>query len=462
MEKLKRKNFNSGITLIALVITIIVLLILAGISIATLTGENGILTKANTAKEEHLISQYKEEINLIIAEEIAERKTEVKEELMIESLDKKIKKKDWVAKTNRENVEGASEEYLIVESKEGYEFIIEVNKEKETAKIIQESKISEGKYTITYVPNGGVGEAKTIEVRRGFDTMLEKNTFTREGYIFKGWYEKQELEEEAKPYLEGEKYQPKGNSILYAIWEAEPVEIGKIVKVTKKDNYTDKDGDKATIPAGFAIVPEGSDISEGLIISDVANDTLNTGNQFVWVPVPDINDFKTVPGYYRQALQTVPEFNGIEAFTAEYKEPDENGYQNEVEEYNAMKTSVSNYHGFYMARYEAGKEKDGSVIIKKGATSYVYVPWGNSMTDIEGTSNIEGKEGAVKLAKNFATSKGYKDVISTLCYGVQWDAALKFIDPAYTGYAKYGTKSGWYYDNYNATTSGNIRNQSRA
>ena len=42
---------NKGITLIALVITIIVLLILAAVSIATLTGENGILIRANDAKE---------------------------------------------------------------------------------------------------------------------------------------------------------------------------------------------------------------------------------------------------------------------------------------------------------------------------------------------------------------------------------------------------------------------------
>ncbi len=49
----KQKNrLQKGITLIALVITIIVLLILAGVSIATLTGDNGILTKAQTAKEE--------------------------------------------------------------------------------------------------------------------------------------------------------------------------------------------------------------------------------------------------------------------------------------------------------------------------------------------------------------------------------------------------------------------------
>ena len=55
MKKLKISNNqsrkNNGITLIALVITIIVLLILAGVTIATLTGENGILTRASEAAE---------------------------------------------------------------------------------------------------------------------------------------------------------------------------------------------------------------------------------------------------------------------------------------------------------------------------------------------------------------------------------------------------------------------------
>ena len=51
MERLNI-NKNKGITLIALIITIIVLLILAGVSIAMLTGENGILTQAKKAKEE--------------------------------------------------------------------------------------------------------------------------------------------------------------------------------------------------------------------------------------------------------------------------------------------------------------------------------------------------------------------------------------------------------------------------
>ena len=46
----EKTRTNKGITLIALVITIIVLLILAGVSIAMLTGENGILTQAQNAK----------------------------------------------------------------------------------------------------------------------------------------------------------------------------------------------------------------------------------------------------------------------------------------------------------------------------------------------------------------------------------------------------------------------------
>ncbi|MCI8636320.1 MAG: hypothetical protein HFJ36_00335 [Clostridia bacterium] len=63
MEKLKKKQ--NGITLIALVITIIILLILAGITIATLSGDNGILNKANLAGEETKKKNYEEILKLI-------------------------------------------------------------------------------------------------------------------------------------------------------------------------------------------------------------------------------------------------------------------------------------------------------------------------------------------------------------------------------------------------------------
>ncbi len=61
----KKHLNNNGITLIALVITIIVLLILAGVSIALLTGENGILNQANIAREENEIAAEKEKIELL-------------------------------------------------------------------------------------------------------------------------------------------------------------------------------------------------------------------------------------------------------------------------------------------------------------------------------------------------------------------------------------------------------------
>ena len=55
---------NKGITLIALVITIIVLLILAGVSIAMLTGKNGILNQATTAKNDTAEAEAVERINM--------------------------------------------------------------------------------------------------------------------------------------------------------------------------------------------------------------------------------------------------------------------------------------------------------------------------------------------------------------------------------------------------------------
>lgn len=82
---MKKSKRMSGITLIALVITIIVLLILAGVTIATLTGENGVLTKAESAKTETENASAEEKVKLAImgarADDgqitVAELKTEV-------------------------------------------------------------------------------------------------------------------------------------------------------------------------------------------------------------------------------------------------------------------------------------------------------------------------------------------------------------------------------------------------
>ena len=66
---------NKGITLIALIITIIVLFILAEIAMITLTGENGILNRTNEAKVKNEKEQAREKLQLILNDLIIEKKT---------------------------------------------------------------------------------------------------------------------------------------------------------------------------------------------------------------------------------------------------------------------------------------------------------------------------------------------------------------------------------------------------
>ena len=58
---------TKGITLIALIVTIIVLIIIAGISIATLTRDNGILRQTNVAKEEQIEANVREQVKLAVS-----------------------------------------------------------------------------------------------------------------------------------------------------------------------------------------------------------------------------------------------------------------------------------------------------------------------------------------------------------------------------------------------------------
>ena len=67
MEQKRMQKNSKGITLIALVITIIVLLILAGVTIATLTGDNGILTQAGKAKDKTTEAESIERVQVEVA-----------------------------------------------------------------------------------------------------------------------------------------------------------------------------------------------------------------------------------------------------------------------------------------------------------------------------------------------------------------------------------------------------------
>ncbi len=109
---------QKGVTLIALVITIIILLILAGISIATLTGENGILNKASKASEEIKRATAEEKIKLAIGE------YEVKQRM--ETLYSCLEKIEGLQSINPSDPNKVPPCYVIVDD---YEFEITANLE---------------------------------------------------------------------------------------------------------------------------------------------------------------------------------------------------------------------------------------------------------------------------------------------------------------------------------------------
>ena len=93
-----KRERERGITLIALVITIIVLLILAGVTIATLTGDNGILTKASQAKEENILGQEKDE--MLIAYSGAMLEKEGKDSVVADDLNSQFSTNGTLATAN--------------------------------------------------------------------------------------------------------------------------------------------------------------------------------------------------------------------------------------------------------------------------------------------------------------------------------------------------------------------------
>ena len=98
--KTKVKNVK-GITLIALVITIIVLLILAGVTIATLTGDNGILTKANEAKTITNEKDEEEQIEIGYTEYLMADQTGEKVNFEVSEAAVTGKEGDWIIRFNK-------------------------------------------------------------------------------------------------------------------------------------------------------------------------------------------------------------------------------------------------------------------------------------------------------------------------------------------------------------------------
>lgn len=103
MKNLRRtlKSNGNGITLIALVITIVVLIILSAVTIGSLTGKKGIVTQANLAKKEYEIEDAKERAKIDISDWIMSQVVSGKDSTLSNSTIKSILDgKDYVKQAN--------------------------------------------------------------------------------------------------------------------------------------------------------------------------------------------------------------------------------------------------------------------------------------------------------------------------------------------------------------------------
>ena len=104
---------NKGITLIALIVTIVVLLILAGVSIAVITGDNGVIKSANQAKTEQRGGTVEDRVAVWKAgkatSEYTHRETKTEDEMLNDLINDKLLFEDEIDRENKKITIGSKE-----------------------------------------------------------------------------------------------------------------------------------------------------------------------------------------------------------------------------------------------------------------------------------------------------------------------------------------------------------------
>ena len=183
------------------------------------------------------------------------------------------------------------------------------------------------------------------------------------------------------------------------------------------------------------VIYEGTDI----VVNSNVELARRTRNQYVWVPVSREEfavNFKRYcynntahsnvlgAGYWEVVLNLTTNMP-VDSQDERYLT------SKTLEEVQAMYESVKEYEGFYIARYEAGIDKqrtsnDGVLETKvysmMGKIPYTYVPWTKNNAINEDT------DGAVQVSRNVYSSTNTSfGAISTLTYSVQLDAVMKWL-----------------------------------
>ena len=527
-NKLKEQlKTNKGITLIALVITIIVLLILAGVTIATLTGDNGILTKAQNAKEKNAQKTVEEQINLAVqASKINEGLVIDKDILEQELTNNGIEitksendelpwtvKKDGYVYTISENGEVKEKEGLVITAGD-IEILKGATEEKkvraqilsgETGTIKWEStgnitlsEAGENEVTVKVNSNANAGETATvtakvegktyqdsinvkivakvtgvtaekIEVSIGDKSKIGKITAVPENAesVEVTSYVSQDITKatvdektgEVTGVQEGETtvtINAKGKLSGAVVTGTCSVKVTKldhsevvVPTITAKGNLANKPNIKE-VRQGNIPIPQGynyikGDKRGGAVITDAASGEEKVGNEFVWVPVDEISKMASTDiggtdangnTNYRGVLYNwYTDVTGNTAWnwsadSTSYREPANlsSSYDSTSknsswtstlyqEEYNKMVKSVSEYGGFYIGRYEMSiNATSKNAESKYGATS-------------ANASDTDTNQwyGLYNRAKTYAPENASQKVVSSMIWGSQYDAMLKWM-----------------------------------
>ena len=189
--------------------------------------------------------------------------------------------------------------------------------------------------------------------------------------------------------------------------------------------------DGVKIPTGFYYV--GGTKASGIVISDNKNDknkyrnqkvvgTDLLGNQYVWIPCTTDNTSSDLQYTRTEWGVEVDGDDNSRAIKDEltltdasvtYSDADTaNGINADVSkeivaQINAEKTSVAKYGGYYIGRYEVGKNGD-TAVVKYNQTPYASITWST----------------AYGLAKKIITNS---EATSYLCSSYAWDTAVNFI-----------------------------------
>ena len=171
--------------------------------------------------------------------------------------------------------------------------------------------------------------------------------------------------------------------------------------MTKNTEVTYPDG-TVWIPEGFKVAGDSaSTVQGGIVIED------KDGNQFVWVPVATIDDYKRTW------------YTGYGAFS---------GYSEALPE--DEKTSVERYKGFYIGRYEAGDKENTEAKTLRSSNDVTKTV---TIKANQAPYNYVTRTQAVSLAEGFATKQGYK-AKTKLVSSYAWDTTIAFLQKVNSDY----------------------------